>query len=71
MNPLSDGVEIDAAIHTQVLTNKLVQATMREAQMEAAIQTLIVENKQLVTKVEHLAAQVPKDNEEKADASAK
>lgn len=68
MNALSDGIEIDPAVHTQVLTNKLMESRMREVQMEAAIQTLILQKRVLEGKLKAIEDEV---FEEEADASAK
>ena len=63
MHELSDGMNIDPEIHLQVLQNKLAQSTVRETQMEAAIQ-------QLIQEVNRLSAMVPQDEEKQEDASS-
>ena len=52
MMPLSDGINVDPNIAMQVMSNKLAQAAAREAQMEAAIQQLIMENQMLKGELE-------------------
>ena len=44
---LSEGITTKPEYHIQVLQNRLAQLTIREAQMEAAVQQLIAENKRL------------------------
>jgi predicted nucleic acid-binding Zn-ribbon protein len=44
---LKNGMDVDPEMHIQVLQNRLAQAVVREAQMEAAIQQLLAENEQL------------------------
>jgi hypothetical protein len=47
MQPMSDGMDLNPEVLVQVLQNKLAQAAIRENQMEAAIQQLIMEKAQL------------------------
>jgi hypothetical protein len=44
---MSDGMEVASDIHVLVLQNKLSSAIIREAQLEAAVQQLIMENNDL------------------------
>jgi hypothetical protein len=44
---LSEGITTKPEYHIQVLQNRLAQLTIREAQMEAAVQQLIAENQRL------------------------
>jgi hypothetical protein len=44
---LSDGMNVDPQYQVQVLSNKIAQAAIREAQLEAAVQQLLVENQDL------------------------
>ncbi len=60
---MQSGTEYDPNILIEVLQNKLSQAVIREAQMEAAIQSLMVKN-------QTLEAQIPKDTEGAEDAKA-
>jgi len=46
---LSEGITTKPEYHIQVLQNRLAQLTIREAQMEAAVQQLIAENQRLET----------------------
>lgn len=47
MQPMSEGIDLDANVMIQTLQNKLAQGVIREAQMEAAIQQLMQEKQQL------------------------
>jgi len=58
-----EGMNVEPGMLIQVLQNKLAQAVIREAQMEAAIQSLSMENQQL-------KVLVPDETEVKEDASA-
>ena len=53
---MEDGINIDPNTLIQVLQNKLAQATVRETQLEAAVQ-------QLMNQQNELMAQIPKDTE--------
>ena len=64
MQPMSDGMDLDPQVMIQVLQNKLSQATIREAQMESAIQQLLGEKQQLQAQIETLTPEV-----EEQDAS--
>ena len=55
MQPMSDGMNVNPEILNQTLLNKLAQATIREAQMEAGIQQLMMENQQLHAQVQELS----------------
>jgi len=41
------GIELDQGVLIQTLQNKLAQATIREAQLESAVQSLMTENSEL------------------------
>ncbi len=71
MEALATGTEVDPAMHVQVLTNKLVTATLRDAQMEAVIQTLINKNRELEQSVITLDKQIALYEEDAADAESK
>lgn len=60
---MQDGLQLDQSTLIEVLQNKLAQAAIREAQMEAAVF-------QLQGKVAELSLLVPTDTEVKEDASA-
>jgi hypothetical protein len=60
---MTDGINLDPEVLIQVLQNKLAQSSVREAQMESAIQSLSMEN-------QRLNALVPNDEEVTEDASA-
>ncbi len=47
MQALQDGMNVDPNIQIQVLSNKLAQACIREAQLESGIQQLIGETQRL------------------------
>ena len=55
MQEMSEGITVDQQTLIMVLQNKLAQASLKEAQLEAAVQGLIIENqtlKSLVPKTE-------------------
>ncbi len=47
MEQLQDGMNLNTETLVTVLQNKLAQATMREAQLEAGVQQLLIENREL------------------------
>ena len=49
---MENGINIDPNVLIQVLNNKLAQAAVREAEMEAAIQGLMAQVKELTYQVE-------------------
>ena len=51
---MHDGLNIDPEVLNQVLQNKLAQAAVREAQLEAAVQMLLNERQELFSKVQEL-----------------
>jgi len=64
MEEMADGLDIDQNTLIAVLQNKLAQATIREAQLETAVQMLMQQNRELTY-------QVTQTNEPEAeDASA-
>ena len=60
---MQNGTDIDPQVLIQVLQNKLAQSAVREAQLEAAVQTLMAQQNELM-------AQIPKDTEVQGDASS-
>jgi len=48
---MEPGMELDTDTLIEVLQNKLAMATVREAQMESAIQQLMKENRELASQV--------------------
>ena len=62
MQDMNAGMELNPEVLIQVLQNKLAQSAIREAQMESAIQQLMVDKQEL-------SAQIPQEEEVKEDAS--
>ena len=60
---MEPGTDLDPNILIQVLQNKLAQAVIREAQLEAAVQGLMTQQNELM-------AQIPRDTEVKEDVSS-
>jgi hypothetical protein len=56
---LSDGMNVDPEVQIQVITSKLAQAVVREAQLEAAVQQLLAENAQLTGQLSELLNKQP------------
>lgn len=54
MQPMSDGMNVDPEILNQTLMNRLGQAAVREAQMEAALQMLLQEKQGLLARISEL-----------------
>jgi len=54
---MESGIDIDRDMHIRVLENKVSMAAVREAQMEAVIQSLIAENKAVKGHLEALMAE--------------
>ena len=54
MQPMTQGMNVDPSIHTQVLEVKLTQLTVREALLEAAVQQLTLEISQHGMEIERL-----------------
>ncbi len=48
---LQEGMNVDPLIQAQVLENKVAMAAVREASLEAGVQTALAENSRLKTRI--------------------
>jgi len=55
---MEPGIDIDQDMLVQVLQSKIAEAALRDAQMEAAVQSLMMENSALTARLEALSADV-------------
>lgn len=62
---MQDGMQINQGTLIEVLQGKVAQSAIRESQMEAGIQQLLLENQRLKAEVEFLG---PKDDTEDPQA---
>ena len=53
---MHEGIELDPEMLVQVLQNRLAQAAIREAQMEAALQSVLAKQQELLLELEHYTA---------------
>ncbi|RLB68342.1 MAG: hypothetical protein DRH08_01275 [Deltaproteobacteria bacterium] len=69
---MQDGIQLEQGTLIEVLQNKLAQAAVKEAQLEAAVQQLINEGRSMSDKIMDLETQREKERarEEEATDSA-
>ena len=67
---METGVDIDQGTLIQVLQNKLAQSAIREAQLEAGVQTLMAQQSTLMAELTNLKEMLKQQGGVSEDASA-